>query len=670
MYKYILFCTLSLQVVFLEAQSRKNIEQQDWANYVRTAGHGLNKANIDATIRDAQETHLFGIEVDNDIPGRYNSFLDPKEKLDDIRLLAERAHAINNHAFVYIAGLECITANADKTEHTFFKDHPDWVQRDINNRPAMFGGGDAFWISKGDEDVWISPYAKEWRKKYMEHVRQIAATGIDGIYVDIPYWMTHFDGWENTWASFDDYTVEAFKKKTGLDARKDLKLGDIKDANFRKWIDFRIETLTDFMAEISQNVKSVNPNCKTIAEIYPGIGEEAVRVGSDVYELYNVVDVIAHEFSGGGGNAASQNPHHWFDRMIGMYTFRAFAGDKASWMLSYSWMKDNKVKPMEPMKNLALSNLMAGTNNWDARGQVMSGSNDIETRKVIYKWIAENENTFYKPRKPIAPIGIYFSPKTRNYYPDTFIESFQGMMKMMLQGHMEFQIVTPKTLKEFNGDVLILPDVKCVSANEVALLQKYLNAGKGLIVTGETGRFDDHGEENKKNMVFDFLKISASGKMLKSNKGENKFIYYPECPGKAYSKYTKKEFDQAAWSGSFQKTNFFSFLNKFKTDVLGHFGFDTKITIDASPFISTQLALVEGRPHVFLANFSGLKNDQMVNQIPEKDIKINFRGTAGARVFYLPFLGQKQELKAQFRDGQVICTLPTVEKGGVIWLED
>lgn len=108
MFKGILFCTLSLQVVFSQAQSRKDIEQQDWANYVHTAGHGLNKGNIDGTIRDAQETHLFGIEVDYDITGRYNSFLDPKEKLDDIRLLAVRARAINNQAFVYIAGLECI----------------------------------------------------------------------------------------------------------------------------------------------------------------------------------------------------------------------------------------------------------------------------------------------------------------------------------------------------------------------------------------------------------------------------------------------------------------------------------------------------------------------------------------------------------------------------------
>src|ERR1051326_4321676 len=62
--------------------------------------------------------------------------------------------------------------------------------------------------------------------------------------------MTHFEGWENTWASFDDYTVAAFRKATGLDARHDLKLGDFNDPNFRKWVDFRIRTITDFMHEI------------------------------------------------------------------------------------------------------------------------------------------------------------------------------------------------------------------------------------------------------------------------------------------------------------------------------------------------------------------------------------------------------------------------------------
>ena len=59
----------------------------------------------------------------------------------------------------------------------------------------------------------------------MEHVRQIAATGIDGIYVDIPFWMTHFPGWETSWSSFDKYTVAEFKSQTGLDAMTDFEIG-------------------------------------------------------------------------------------------------------------------------------------------------------------------------------------------------------------------------------------------------------------------------------------------------------------------------------------------------------------------------------------------------------------------------------------------------------------
>ncbi len=222
----------------LAAAPSANAPVQTWANFARIAAYGLNSNNAAEIAKNATIDHVLGIEVDNDIPGRYESFLDPSQKLQDIRAMAKAAHDAGNHAFVYIAGTECITANADHAAHSVVKDHPDWLQRKITGEPAVFGASAAFWITAGDEDVWISPYAKEWRKTYMERVRQIAATGIDGIYVDIPYWMTHFDGWENTWASFDDNTVAAFRERTGLDARKDLKLGDFQDANFRKWIDF------------------------------------------------------------------------------------------------------------------------------------------------------------------------------------------------------------------------------------------------------------------------------------------------------------------------------------------------------------------------------------------------------------------------------------------------
>lgn len=162
------------------------LDPRHWTHFVRIGGYGLSLGRVDEIIRDATDSRVFGIETDNDIPGRYESLLDPAEKLRAIKAVAEKTHAAGNYAFVYIAGLECITANADQKRHTLLKNHPDWVQRKLTGEPAVFGGGTAFWIIPGDEDAWISPYASEWRKTYMQRVRQIAETGIDGIYVDIP----------------------------------------------------------------------------------------------------------------------------------------------------------------------------------------------------------------------------------------------------------------------------------------------------------------------------------------------------------------------------------------------------------------------------------------------------------------------------------------------------
>ena len=672
MMKYILISVLLVIFFSCTHNDTKKSElreaAQNWTHFVRIAGHGLNLDNIDKIISGVKETHVFGIEVDNSLTGYYESFLNPTQKLAAIEALAKRAHEINNHAFIYTEGLETITSDADQKEHTFFKDHPDWVQRDIDDQPAVFGGGDAFWISEGDEDVWISPYALEWRKKFMERIRQIAKTGIDGIFIDIPYWMTHFDGWEDSWASFDTYTVDAFKQKTGLNAKKDLKLGDFNDPNFRKWVDFRIETLTDFMAEVTRNAKSVNPDIKTIAEIYPGIDESSVRVGADVYQMYQVVDVVAHEFSGGGGNAATKNPLDWFSRMVGMYTFRAFAEGKASWMLSYSWGQKNNVKPSEAMKNLALSNVMAGTNCWDARGHVMSGSNDIETRKIIFKWIADYEKIFYTPRSPIQPIGVYFSPKTRNYFADEFLKSYQGIMYMLLQAHLEFQIVTPRTLNDFNGAILILPDVKCISDAEVASLESYVKKGKGLVITGKTGQYDSTGLSREKNPFQTMLNINDPLKKKVSD-GEIKMIYYPNCPGKAYMESCRRGFNEAAWEGTHSEAEFNSLKNSFVAALSGLFKYQPSVKIEASPFISAQIAEVKNNPHVFLANFKGLKRDEVTQQIAEENITIEFPNKENAKIYLLPYLGNIIELKGQVKEDQLIFTLPPIEKGAVVWLE-
>ncbi len=602
---------------------------QDWSNYVRIGAYGLKGGDALEIVRKAQDSDVFGIEVDNDIPGRYESFVHPEEKLKAIHDVAEEAHKVGNHAFVYIAGTECITAHGDQVPHTLFKDHPDWLQRKITGEPAIFGGGTAFWIRKGDEDVWVSPYATEWRKIYMERVRQIAATGIDGIYIDIPYWMTHFDGWEDTWASFDDYTVAAFKQQTGLDAKHDLKLGDFSDPAFRKWVEFRIQTFTDFLAEIDHNAKSINPKIKTIPEIYPGIEEEAVRVGADVYSLYGVVDAIAHEYEFGNGNhmASARKPLDWFRYQVGMHSFRAFAQGKATWILNYSWDGDKKVAPQEPMMNLAMSQIMAGSNFWDAPGHSMAGSNDLPTRKKIFSWIEAHEKTFYLPRSPIDPIGVYFSPETRNFGAQEFINSYRGILILLMQKHLEFQIVTPRTLADFRGQTLVLPDVRVLGESEKTWLKSFATQGKRLVVTG----------------------VDATG--LDASQNVTRFA---ACPGKAYNTLLEKDFDQV--SPDSQK----EFLKALRGG--------TAVEIKAGTQVATSVAETpDGHANVFFANFTGLVGGSNPIQTPQNGVEVSAKLKSGERGFFLPFMGEMQEIKGTRHGDVVTFALPAITKGAVFW---
>ena len=615
---------LALCLLFAPSSSRA----QDWTHFVRIGAYGLTGSNADEIVQRAAESNVFGIEVDNDITGRYPSFLDPAEKLNAIQELAAKAHTAGNRAFVYIAGTECITPHGDVDQHTLAKDHPDWVQRNLNGASAIFGSGDAFWIAQGDEDVWVSPYAPQWRKVYMERVRQIAATGIDGIYVDIPYWMTHFKGWENTWASFDDYTVAAFKKYSGLDARKDLRLGDFSDANFRKWVDFRIQTITDFMHEIDENAKSVNPLIKTIPEIYPGIEEEAVRVGADPYSLYPVVDTIAHEYEFGEGDhtAAARTPLLWFQYQAGMASFRAFAGDKATWMLNYSWDGNRGVDPKEAMQNLAMSEVMAGVNVWDAPGHVMGGSNDLPTRNRIFNWIRQHESELYRPRTPVHPVGVYFSPATRDYFVNEYLPSYQGIVILLMQAHLEYQIVTPRTLAAFTGRTLILPDVRVLDDQEKKSLQSFVGRGGRLIVTGaDTTGFKD----------------------------SSSLIRIPECPGKAYLAALQKDFEGT--SPSRERT----FLRTLDAD--------QTIVVEASPSVATQVAFVDGKLHVFFANFKGLVGNKNAVQASETSARVVLK--QHLKAYFLPFLGDVEELHGTTEDGATMYILPQIAKGAAVWFE-
>ena len=79
--------------------------------------------------------------------------------------------------------------------------------------------------------------------------------------------------------------------------------------------------------------------------------------------------------------------------------------------------------------------------------------------------------------------------------------------------------------------------------------------------------------------------------------------------------------------------------------------------------------MVEGKPHIFLANFAGLRGGVDPVQTVQTGIRITVPSGTEGPGFFLPFMGEVQEVKAVRDGGAVSYTLPPVSKGAVFWYQ-
>ena len=87
----------------------------------------------------------------------------------------------------------------------------------------------------------------------------------------------------------------------------------------------------------------------------------------------------------------------------------------------------------------------------------------------------------------------------------------------------------------------------------------------------------------------------------------------------------------------------------------------------ASPAIATSIAQVEGTPHIFFANFAGLRGGVNPVQTPQKNVRVEITGSGKAQGFFLPFLGEVSKIEGVVGKDEVTFTLPAIEKGAVFW---
>ena len=204
-----------------------------------------------------------------------------------------------------------------------------------------------------------------------------------------------------------------------------------------------------------------------------------------------------------------------------------------------------------------------------------------------------------------------------------------AILILLMQKHLEFQIVTPRTLADFHGQTLVLPDVRVLSDEREELAE-------GIRGAGEEAR--DHGNGRD------------------GNRGSRNVVRFPECPGKAYNAALEKDFEHASPDS--------------QQEFLGSLQGGDAVRIKAGPHVATSIARTsDGHLNAFFANFAGLVGGSNPIQTPQAGVEVSVKSSSRGRDSFFRFWGRCRRSKEIGTETTVTFTLPAITKGAVFWYE-
>lgn len=429
----------------------------------------------------------------------------------DRRYLTDIANYIHTHypdmhVIVYIAPLEIVTFNADMDmdgkpdpgKRTVFTEHPEWLQIGLNGLPAVFYGALAFWLTPSSEDARLCPNDPEYRKIWYRNFVELAKTGIDGVWWDVPFFINDFgDHWEDQWPCHCDDCQRSFNAFSGHFIPDTI---NWKDPLWRKFIDWRFLSIASFIKNCKNEAKKINPGFMLINETWDPNDNFDTEVGfsSHFSRLFNCNDGIAHEF-------ASSDPEYYFfypwlvDTAEGII-YRGVDQNRASWILSYSHNPEHA-------KTRAATVLFTGCNFYETNYFDMASTAGLEVRTLIFHWIKNYQDYYYNPYiRPYVKTAVLRSFPSFKYfglYRNTHFAEFLGTTMMLLESHIPFEVLPDDLLEENlkNYEVLILPSVIALGDREIETIKNFVMDGGKLITMGITGRFSENGSLRKSSVL-------------------------------------------------------------------------------------------------------------------------------------------------------------------------
>jgi hypothetical protein len=480
----------------------------DWARQARIAGAFFepddSDDDIEGVLDDLVSQDVSVVLADSPWGSSYTASVDDAEFFavkEMMTTVVQKAHERGLKVVLYQTGLELI---ADPPRNPA-AEHPDWPQVSLDGQPILFSdisSEQEHWLDEGQSDIWLSP-CSSYRELSLARVREMAGTGIDGLWVDTVYLQHSIGEHEDLWPSTGACSTAAFQAATGLNVPS---AEDWDNPAWRRWVVWRHEQMTDYLLAVKQAAREVNPDLVVFEENWSVDGSGATQYANDPAAYLGYADMsTGHEVGTIGdrvdeGETGMQDAtlDQWLAFVTMIKWARSADTGKPSWILTYGYQPTDA-------ERLAGVILAEGANYYETRGPSMDDSVGAGYRQRIFSWTAAHEAALYGGEST-ATVALAYSPRTRDlldqgaddlYEPDEapFFHEYRQAAATLLRNHIPFDIVilndALSTSRLTGYATLILPNVATLSDGEAAAIRSFAEGGGKVIRIGETSSTDE-----------------------------------------------------------------------------------------------------------------------------------------------------------------------------------
>ena len=319
----------------------------------------------------------------------------------------------------------------------------------------------------------------------------------------------------------------------------------VTDRLHQAWVQWRVNVASEAADSLRSYMKSLKPECAFCGNtIYPRMNNWHVR-GVNPYRILRIFDipyVEGHNFPRWEGGIAINNAP--------VLIMGLGAGSN---ILPGVWLPGTVLPERSDQIELALGESLA------YGGQVLAGiwalrmkgrrwaegpgelSDPYFTREEIGKPWARY-NSFLLENKALwagselsAPLAVYHSEASMAFDFGTAYPAFVNMTQALLQGHVPFDILFSQDIGKLpKYNTLLISSQRCLSDEEIGAVLEFVVSGGNLIVTGQSGLYDQYRRERADYGLKKLTRVSAFHRPVAEvhtcNRRKGKVIFFSKAP--------------------------------------------------------------------------------------------------------------------------------------------